>query len=211
VGSVTITFQTGSVTKAKTITVTPLDIDVHAETDSLALYLSSASRSNREANPASWVYENISCSFSGFNWKSNGWVPDSDGIVALRVSGGAQLTIPYKMFEDDFRATGRTIEIDFATRDVMDYDAPVISCMYGGRGLTVTPQSCRLTSEQSAISMQYKEEEHVRVGFVIEKSSGFRRMYCYIDGIVSGCIRNSHSSLRNKHRSRQKQGSKSHR
>lgn len=188
VGSVTITFQTGTVTKTKNIEVTPLDIDVHAETDSLALYLSSASRSNREANPASWVYENISCSFSGFNWKSNGWVPDSDGIVALRVSGGAQLTIPYKMFEDDFRATGRTIEIDFATRDVMDYDAPVISCMYGGRGLTVTPQSCRLTSEQSAISMQYKEEEHVRVGFVIEKSSGFRRMYCYIDGIMSGVI-----------------------
>ena len=188
VGSLTISFKTGSVTKEKTITVTPLDIDVHAETDSLALYLSSASRSNREADPASWVYEGIACSFSGFNWRSNGWVQDPDGIVALRVSGGAQLTIPYKMFEDDFRSTGRTIEIDFATRDVMDYDAPVISCMYGGRGLTVTPQSCRLTSEQSAISMQYKEEEHVRVGFVIEKSSGFRRMYCYIDGIMSGVI-----------------------
>lgn len=187
-GSQTIVFQTGSVSKAVTINVTSLDIDVHPETDSLVLYLSSASRSNNEANPAVWTYGNIACSFSGFNWKSNGWIEGDDGIVALRLSGGAQMTIPYKMFEGDFRTTGRTIEIDFATRDVMDYDAPIISCMYGGRGLMVTPQSCRLSSEQSAISMQYKEEEHVRVGFVIEKSSGFRRMYCYIDGIMSGVI-----------------------
>lgn len=147
VGSQVITFRTGSVTKTITINVTALDIDVHAETDSLELYLSSASRSNNEANPATWTYGNIACSFSGFNWKSNGWVEDLDGIVALRLSGGARLTIPYRMFEDDFRATGRTIEIDFATRDVMDYDAEIISCMYGGRGLTVTPQSCRLASE----------------------------------------------------------------
>lgn len=189
VGSQSIVFASGGVSKTINITVTELDIDVHAETDSLALYLSSASRSNHEANPATWTYGNISCTFSGFNWRSNGWIEDSDGIVALRLNGGAQVTIPYRMFEDDFRATGRTIEIDFATHDVMDYDATIISCMYGGRGLVVTPQSCRLTSEQSAISMQYKEEEHVRVGFVVEKSSsGFRRMYCYIDGIVSGCI-----------------------
>ena len=187
-GNQAVTFKTGSVTKTITINVTSLDIDVHPETDSLVLYLSSASRSNYEANPASWVYGNISCSFSGFNWRSNGWIEDDAGIVALRLSGGAQLTIPYKMFEEDFRTTGRTIEIDFATRDVMDYDAPIISCMYGGRGLMVTPQSCRLTSEQSSISMQYKEDEHVRVGFVVEKSSGLRRMYCYIDGIMSGVI-----------------------
>ena len=188
VGEQTITFRTGSVTKTLSITVTALDIDVHAETDGLLLYLSSASRSNNEANPAIWIYENISCSFSGFNWKSNGWIEDDTGIVALRLSGGAQMTIPYCMFQDDFRATGRTIEIEFATRDVMDYDAEIISCMYGGRGLTVTPQSCRLSSEQSTIAMQYKEEEHVRVGFVVEKNSGFRRMYCYIDGIMSGVI-----------------------
>lgn len=188
VGSQTITFRTGAVTKTYTITVTALDIDVHAETDSLLLYLSSASRSNNEANPATWTYGNISCAFSGFNWRSNGWVEDSDGIVALRLSGDARVTIPYKLFENDFRATGQTIEIDFATRDVMDYDAPVISCMYGGRGLTVTPQSCRIASEQSAFSMQYKEDEHVRISFVIEKSSGLRRMYSYVDGIVSGCI-----------------------
>ena len=71
----------------------------------------------------------------------------------------------------------------------MDYDAPIISCVSAGRGLTVTPQNCKLSSEQTTISMQYKEDEHVRVGFVIEKSSsGFRRMYCYIDGILSGVI-----------------------
>ena len=36
--------------------------------------------------------------------------------------------------------------------------------------------------------MQFKEEEHVRVGFVVEKRSGFRRIYCYINGTMSGVV-----------------------
>lgn len=52
----------------------------------------------------------------------------------------------------------------------------------------MTAQGCTLSSEQSSISMQFKEEEHVRVGFVVEKRSGFRRIYCYINGIMSGVV-----------------------
>lgn len=52
----------------------------------------------------------------------------------------------------------------------------------------MTAQSCTLTSEQSSISMQFKEDEHVRVGFVVEKRSGYRRMYCYINGVMCGVV-----------------------
>lgn len=189
-GSNVISFTTGSVTESLTITVSPVSIDVEAETDSLVLYLNSASRSNSEANPAVWEDEdnNISCSFSNFNWTSDGWIPDDDGVIAMKVAGDARLTIPFRMFASDFRSTGRTIEIDFSSEDVLDYDAVILSCVYGGRGLTITPQNCTLASEQSSISMQYKENEHVRVSFVIEKSSGLRRMYAYVNGIQSGVI-----------------------
>lgn len=191
-GEVVITISTGAVSKTITLTVTAVQINVSAETENLALYLSSASRSNNEANPAVWTFgsgeDQISAAFSNFNWASDGWQMDEDGLTTLRLFGDARLTIPYKPFSQDFRTTGKTIEIEFAARDVLDYDAVILSCLNGGRGLSLTAQTCLLTSEQSSISMQFKEEEHVRVGFVVEKRSGFRRIYCYINGVMSGVV-----------------------
>ena len=187
-GEVTITISTGAVSKTITLSVTAAQIDVSAETENLGLYLSSASRSNKEANPAVWTFGDIAAEFHNFNWASDGWQMDADGITALRLFGDARLTIPYKPFAQDFRTTGKTIEIEFAARDVLDYDAVILSCLNGGRGISLTAQTCMLTSEQSSISMQFKEEEHVRVGFVVEKRSGFRRIYCYINGVMSGVV-----------------------
>lgn len=187
-GEVTITISTGAVSKTITLNVEAAQIDVSAETENLGLYLSSASRSNKEANPAVWTFGDIAAEFHNFNWASDGWQMDADGITALRLFGDARLTIPYKPFSQDFRTTGKTIEIEFAARDVLDYDAVILSCLNGGRGISLTAQTCMLTSEQSSISMQFKEEEHVRVGFVVEKRSGFRRIYCYINGVMSGVV-----------------------
>ena len=187
-GEVVITISTGAVSKTITLNVEAAQIDVSAESENLALYLSSASRSNNEANPALWTYGDISAEFTGFNWTSDGWQMDEEGITTLRLFGDARLTIPYKPFAKDFRTTGKTIEIEFAARDVLNYDAVILSCLNGGRGISLTAQMCMLTSEQSSISMQFKEEEHVRVGFVVEKRSGFRRIYCYINGVMSGVV-----------------------
>mgnify|MGYP002623449052 CR=1 FL=1 len=187
-GTHTVTVASGGVTKTITLTVTAVSVDVQAVTEGLSLYLSSSGRSNSESNPASWVYGSVACSFSGFGWVSDGWIQDEDGIPAMRVTGNARLTIPYQIFATDFRTSGKTIEIEFTSRDVLDYDTTIISCLSGGRGLAITPQSCRLTSEQSSLGTFYKENEHIRVSFVVEKRSGLRRIYCYIDGILSGCI-----------------------
>ncbi|MBR3203868.1 MAG: hypothetical protein IKF60_09800, partial [Solobacterium sp.] len=191
-GPQAIVFRTGSVTKTINLTVTPADIDCYAETEDLALYLSSKSRSNNEANPAVWKYgegeDEIAASFNGFNWTSDGWLRDDDGVTVLRVMGSARVTIPFMPFASDFRASGKTIEIEFATRPVLDYDAVILSCISGGRGLVMTPQKATLTSEQSEISMQYKEEEHVRITFVCEKRSENRLLLVYINGIPSGVV-----------------------
>ena len=45
-----------------------------------------------------------------------------------------------------------------------------------------------MQSEQTTISTQYKENEHVRISFVVEKSVENRLVYCYINGIISGAI-----------------------
>lgn len=187
-GELEISIVSGNATKTISLTITESDIDVEAETENLALYLSSYGRSNYEENPATWKYKSISCTFNGFNWSSDGWQMDDDGISALRVSGNARLTIPYKPFASDFRTTGKTIELEFATRNVLNYDSVILSCMSGDRGLSVTAQKATLKSEQSEISTQYKEDEHVRIAFVAEKRAENRLLYIYINGIASGVV-----------------------
>ncbi len=152
-GTLTIRIESGGVTKTITTTITESDINVEAETEALSLYLASAGRSNREENPATWVYENYEAVMTGFNFSSDGWLNDEQGVTVLRVSGDARVQIPYKAFETDFRGTGKTIEIEFATRDVMNYDSTILSCLSGGRGINVTAQKATMASEQSEISM----------------------------------------------------------
>ena len=191
-GSAVVQIKSGATTKTISLTVRETDVDVQAETENLSLYLSSQGRSNSEANPGVWTYgtgaDQISCRFDGFNFVSDGWVQDDQGITVLRIHGDASLTIPYKMFADDFRATGKTIEIEFATRDVRDYSDVLIDCMNGGRGLQITAQNCSLASEQTRITTQFKEDEHVRVGFVVDKRAGMRLVRVYLNGVISGVV-----------------------
>lgn len=190
VGTATLTITSGTTTKTFTITVTETEIDVEAETDALALYLTSYGRSNTEEHPEKWedTERDISATLTNFNFVSNGWVIDKDGITVLRVSGDARVTIPYKPFVRDFRSTGKTFEVEFASRNILDYDAVLISCMSGNRGFQLTAQKALFKSEQSEISTQYKEDEHVRVSFVTEKRTEHRLLYIYINGIMSGVI-----------------------
>lgn len=187
-GKLALEISCGSVSRTIALTVTASEMEIEAETESLSLYLSSAGRSNTEENPAVWEYGSIAARFSGFNFTSDGWQLDEDNIPVLRVSGDATLTIPVQPFGKDFRTTGKTIEIEFATRDVMNYDAVVLSCMSGNRGISITPQLATLRSEQKEITTRYKENEHLRLSFVVEKKAANRLVYCYINGIMSGVV-----------------------
>ena len=191
-GEHTITIASNGVARDIDLTVNEAQIDAHAETQNLALYLSSAGRSNNEEHPDTWTYGEgageIAAVFTGFNWKSDGWQQDGDGITVLRVNGGAEVEIPYQIFAEDFRTTGKTIEIEFATRDVHDYDATILSCMSGGRGFSMTAQYATMKSEQSELNMQYKEDDHIRLTFVVEKRNENRLMMVYVNAIPSGVI-----------------------
>ena len=185
---VTASNEYSTVSKEWTFNVVKSDVAVSAETENLSLFLSSYGRSNNEENPGTWKSENVSVKFSNFNFVSDGWIIDKDNITTLRVAGDARLSIPLKLFSTDFRATGKTMEFEFSTSEVMDYDAVILSCMSGGRGIELTAQKVTLKSEQSEIFTQYKEDEHVRVSFVIEKRSENRLIYCYINGVMSGVV-----------------------
>ena len=186
-GDLTLTIASGTAKpKVLQLTVLKSSIDVEAETEDLSLYLSSYGRSNNEANPGQWEGGDIVSEFSGFNFVSDGWQTDEDGITVLRISGDARLTVPLLLFEKDFRGTGKTIEIEFATRNVLNYDAVILSCFSDNRGIQITAQKALLKSEGAEISTQYKEDEHVRLTFVVEKSTTHRLLMIYLNGILSG-------------------------
>ena len=186
VGKLQQTIRCGDEYVSWTQTVTESTIKVEAETEALALHLSSYGRNNNEENPGVWQSGNISAEFQNFNFVSDGWKQDDDDNTVLRITGDARLIIPYRMFAYDFRTTGKTIEFELATREVLNYDAEVVTCYSGDRGFTITAQQLQLASEQSKMGTRYKEDEHLRVTFVIEKKSGNRLLLCYINGIMSG-------------------------
>lgn len=188
VGTYTYEFACKGTTRTLQVEVTPAEIDIQPETENLALYLTSSGRSNVDANKAEWNYNDIECALTGFDYVSNGWVTDDDGYSVLRISNEARVTIPYKIFGKDFRTAGKTIEFEFATSSVSDYDSIVMSCLSNGRGFTATPQSATLTSQQSSIYVPFKEDEHIRLAFVVEPRSKNRLLYCYINGILSAVI-----------------------
>lgn len=233
----------------------------------------------------------ISCELSDFNWSSNGWMQDEEGVDVLRIAGSARVMIPYKPFSSNFTNTGKTFEFEIATRDVKAYDSVIISCLLGGdtisrmtwlvgeddrikrfeaasvneekfkakvveygqyvfiyseeigwqlnargilipvsleeisteygitlkyiditgkdikepykdyfmegdrfiityeivgRGVYLTPQLAKLQAQQSSLATQYKENDHVRLTFVIESTAENRLMYMYINGVMSG-------------------------
>lgn len=187
-GAKSIEFKT-TTTPAATLTlnftVTESQIDISAVSEDLSFYLNAYGRSNNEEHPDEWSFGDVSAEFTDFNWVSDGWVTDSNGNTVCRAANDGRIYIPFKPFESDFKRGGKTISIDFKTSGVRNYDTPIITCMADGVGFSITPQAIIMRSLLSNIGMQFKEDEHVRVDLVIEKTSENRLIHMYINGIMS--------------------------
>lgn len=121
----------GVTEKKFNITVVKSSIKITPVTTALALHLDAQGRSNTEQNRASWVDKasNVSCELTGFNWASNGWLDDPvTNESFLRLNAGAKVTVPYKVLSGTPQLGGKTIELDFAARDIRDYETPILTC-----------------------------------------------------------------------------------
>lgn len=188
VGTVYFRIKYGDISKIHSITVIESAIDIEAETNDLELYLSSEGRSNNEPNPNVWEYNDVSTTFTNVNWNNTGWATDENGDACLRLNGDARAEIQFKPFEDDIRTYGKTIELEFAIRDVNNRDAIVIDCMSGDIGFEVKADTAYIKSEQSKVFCNYKDEEKVKLSFVVESRSEYRLLSIYLNGILSDAI-----------------------
>jgi len=184
-GNHTVTFKCGAVMKNTSVVVTAFDIQVEAETLGLELFLSSRNRSNSEINKNEWKYKNLSCTLTDFDFSTNGWIQDSKGSVALKVSGNARVEIPFKIFDNDFKTGGKTLEFEFSTSDIKNSESTIFSCKNGNVGFVATSNSFSFSSEQDGTSIFLKEEERIRVSVVVTKVADQRLVFVYINGIIS--------------------------
>ena len=68
----------------------------------------------------------------------------------------------------------------------MDGDTITVTYATLNRGFYLTPQLAKMQSQQTSLQTQYKENDHVRLAFVIEPRNDHRLLYMYINGIMSG-------------------------
>lgn len=186
IGEIVFTITYGNISKFHIITVVENKINVAVKETDLEFQLRAAGKSNSDNDRDVWESGDVTTTFEYINWESTGWVDDENGDTALRLSGDAKATINFMPFKSDARQMGRTIEMEFAIRDVNNREAVAISCMSGGIGFTVASDTAKLSSEQTTISCNYTDEEKIHVAFVIEPRSEYRMMSVYLNGVLSG-------------------------
>ena len=173
-------------TKEFTATITENNVNIEAVTNDLELHLTSNGRSNSEDNPDNWSYGNITTTFENVNFKSTGWVLDENGDTCLRLNGDARAVVHFKPFMNDLRVYGKTLEFEFAIRDVNNRNAVVINCLSGGIGFEFTADRAILKSEQTSVECNYDDEQKIRVAFVVESKNEYRLLSVYLNGVLSG-------------------------
>lgn len=184
-GEVTFTIKCGITQKSFVVQVSESTVGAEVTTTGALLMLSAAGRSSSEKEDTinTWPSKvgDIVGTLTDFNHRSNGWMGRY-----LRVSGGARVSVPMKIFESDFRADGRTIEFDIRLHNVQNKYASVISCLSGGIGLNITGQQATIKSEQTSTSAIYGTKQRLRIAFTVESKAENRLIRTYINGFCCG-------------------------
>lgn len=107
------------------ISIDPLRDMKLARQDELRVNFVATGRSNSESKLSRETLEinGEYAEFKNFNWYNNGWLFDEDNVTCLRVSNGAEVSIPIGPLEfDNGSATStHTIEIQFKIRNPQKY------------------------------------------------------------------------------------------
>lgn len=160
-----------------------------------AVYLSANNRSNDEPADTVRVWRSTGKNKAGnelivdaifddnieFINTGSGWIQDSDGNMALHLRKGRYFTIDYTPFDENptyndqtnqGNGRGKTISIEFATRNCLDQNSTVIECLDNSngdeRGFVITASKATLKSNKFSLGADFKEDTRIKVDFVIE-------------------------------------------
>lgn len=187
IGDVVFKIQAGDVYKEFNVHVSEFVDNVKPIELGLQLELTPEDKDNDDPTTrAVWESMGVIGTLTGFNWNTNGWMNEQGKRPYLRVNGVASVNIPFEAFNSDITAFGKTIEFEFATKNVYDINKTLITCTTADRGFTIYPTKCTLATKLKTIETKFKDEEILKVSFVIQSSSSDRLIKTYINGILSG-------------------------
>ena len=188
-GDTNIEFVIGETSYTLGAEIAQSAISVAEITNALQLDFRAQGKSNNATDKDSWTYGDYDGVFTGFNWNStSGWVND-----ALHINAGASFDINLAPLGVNPASLGKTIEIEFASTNVNDDDAVLLDLRNAdGAGLLITATNVKLVSQAGVtIETSYKDNEFIRVAFVINKASGATNKcmsFIYVNGIVSRAV-----------------------
>ena len=185
-GNKVLTLTSQGVSKEIAVVVEETDMNIQEIQSGLVLDFSADGKSNNSLDRDQWSFGNYVGTLTGFNWNnSSGWVNGR-----LEMNAGSSFGINYAPLSGKPTDTGKTIEIEWSTKNVTNDDA-VICDLRGdnGAGILITATKVSLISADGVrIETEYKSDENVRIGFVINKASGVTNQhlsFIYANGIVS--------------------------
>ena len=183
--------------------ISPTNMNIGEITNGLALNLTASDKSNNSPNKDTWSYGKITGTLSGFAWNdTSGWVNNR-----LEMNAGASVDINYAPLGNTPTNLGKTIEIEWMTKNVSNDNAIICDMRTNGVGIVIYATKVAMTSADGVtIETEYKSEENVRVAFVINPSAGATHQcmsFIYANGILSRAekwaITDSYTSSANIH------------
>ena len=186
-GNKTITLTAGSTTYSLPAVISGSSIDVEDIEDSLVINFDASQKSNNSSDRETWTDGTYTGTLAGFNFNNaSGWVNGR-----LEMNAGASFSIDLSPLAGSPTTTGKTIELEWSTKNVIDDNEIICDLRTNGTGILITATKVSLVSDNGVvIETEYKSEENVRVGFVINKATGTSNQhmsFIYTNGIVSRC------------------------
>ena len=187
-GNKTLVLTSGTVSYPLNVLVAKTSMNLQEISMGLAFDFNAIGKSNNSSDKDTWSYGDITATLEGFNWNNNsGWVNDR-----LEMNAGSSITFNYAPLAGVPTSTGKTIEMEWSTKNVIDDNAVICDLREAdGTGILITATKVSLCSKGGVvISTEYKSDENVRIGFVINKSrnSTYQKLsFIYANGIISRC------------------------
>lgn len=188
-GTLALRFVIGNTERKIPFVIANTSLNIEEITTSLSFDFTARGRSNSSIDKDVWAYGEYTGTFVGFNWNAtSGWVNN-----ALLINSGASFSVDIAPLASDATSSGKTLEFEFATRNVEKDDAVVCDLRgENGAGLLITASEARLVSVAGeVVSTKFKSGEVNRIAFVVNRKTSVTYKglaFIYVNGIISGAI-----------------------
>lgn len=194
VGKKAVVISIGDFSQVAIIEVKPSDVKL-SQLGGYAVYLTANNRSNSEPADTLRTWRSVGKDRAGnelvveadfddnieFIDTGSGWIADSDGNMAMHLRKGRFFSLNYAPFDENptyndntnrGNGRGKTISVEFATRNCLDQNSKVIECLDSSngqeRGFVITASSATLKANTFDLGIEFKEDSRIKIDFVIE-------------------------------------------